>query len=85
MKRLLILASLLLIAGCGLTPVGDQYREAARMAAKTVADQTLANVEWALCNAMTIGAITRRYGRIPTKATAYRNLCREAPTLLLTP
>ncbi len=74
-NMLAAIAVLVLLAGC-VTPQGAQYREAA---ART-ADEILAATEWGLCNAMTVGAVKRRYGHIPAKVAAFNLLCSEAPT-----
>jgi len=46
---------------------------------KKSADTTLENTVWALCSAMPVGAVRRAYGADPTRASAYRTLCDDAP------
>ena len=70
-----ILFLALFVAGCGLTPQGNGLRAAVRETGKTVADAELGNIEWVLCNGVSVGAIKRRYGEKPEKASAWRALC----------
>jgi hypothetical protein len=63
------------LAGCGLTAQGDLVRSAVDEKGGEVMDEGLANAEWFICNAASIGAVRRRYGRSPDLAAAYRTLC----------
>ena len=63
------------LAGCGLTSEGDAVRAAIRDHGARAADAELDNIVWGLCNAVTVGAFTRRYGTQPKKAEAWRTLC----------
>lgn len=79
MNRLLSAFLALFLAGCGMTPQGDALRSAVRETGKTVADAELENLEWALCNGVSVGAIKRRYGGKPQKASAWQALCDNQP------
>lgn len=74
MKKTILVAALLLGA-CGFTPEGEAVRLAVREYGATAADAELKNLEWALCNALSVGAFKRRYGGSPAKAQAWRALC----------
>jgi hypothetical protein len=65
----------LILAGCGVTPYGDEARRIVSESGARVADTTLENVEWYLCNAAPIGSLRRKYGSDPQLASAYRALC----------
>lgn len=81
-NTLLILAILLplLITGCGLSPQGNLIRGTIKQHGETAADASLQNAEWALCNAVTAGAVRRAYGSNPVKAQAYRSFCNSHAT-----
>ena len=66
-----------LLAGCGLTEQGDAVRTYAQERGKEVADQTLENSVWYMCNAASVGSIKRRYGVSEEKAAAYNELCEQ--------
>ena len=70
-----VLVVALLLSGCGLTPQGEAVRLAVAEYGATIADAELANLEWALCKGISVGAFTRRYGTQPKKAEAWRTLC----------
>lgn len=63
---------LLLLSGCA----GWDVVQAgiARNGAK-VADESLESSEWAICQAPTMGAWMRRYGKDPEKMEAWLKLC----------
>lgn len=64
----------MLVASCGQTSYGDDFRSVVRDRGAKAADTTLQNLEWGLCNAITIGSIRRKY--IGTdKWPAYRKIC----------
>lgn len=76
MKHLLaIMAPILILAGCGITPEGQAAREAISSYSAKIADGELLNLEWAICNAVSIGAVKRRYGTVQAKADAYKTFC----------
>ena len=65
------------LTGCGLTGVGDRFRDTVQERGREVADQTLDNSIWFLCNAATIGSIKRRFGINADMAEAYNSVCEE--------
>lgn len=77
MKTIIIAA--LLLAGCGLTTEGQAVRMAFKDYSAKVADAELENLEWAICNGLSVGAFKRRYGASPAKAQAWRALCEGSP------
>lgn len=76
--RWLRLTAALLLAGCGFTPEGNLVRDTVKQAGAQAFDEGLANAEWFICNAATIGAIRRRYGKSEDMAQTYRRLCEGA-------
>lgn len=74
-----VLGLAFLLSGCGLTPQGDALRAAVRETGETIADTELGNLEWALCNGVSVGAIKRRYGGKPKKAAAWQGICAAQP------
>ena len=77
MKALLALPFVVLLAGCGLTPEGDAARAAIAEKGAQVYDEGLANAEWFLCNAASVGSVRRRYGTSADRAALYRSLCNQ--------
>ena len=73
MIKIIGLILVLLVAGCGQTSFGDQVRNTLRQRGALAMDRGLANSEWLMCEAASIGAVKRRYGG--SKAQAYRDLC----------
>ena len=67
------LALVLLVAGCGQTPFGDQMRDMVKQRGVMIMDQGLTNSEWFMCEGASVGSIKRRYGG--TKVQAYKDLC----------
>lgn len=65
----------LLLSGCGLSPQGEAARLAVAEYGAKIADAELENLTWTLCNGISVGAFTRRYGTQPKKAEAWRTLC----------
>lgn len=76
MFKQIALVSLLVLAGCGLTPQGDFIRSTVATQGREAAAAALENTEWALCRAMPVGAILDRYGRSQEQADAWRTICR---------
>lgn len=72
MKAIVVL---LLLSGCGFTAQGDFARETVRVKGAQAYDEGIENAEWFLCNAASVGAIRRRYGRDEKIAEAYKTLC----------
>ncbi len=63
------------LAGCGFTEAGDEARVAISNEGAQAYDKGLANSEWFLCQAASVGSIQRRYGRSADLAQAWRTLC----------
>ena len=76
-------AGALLLAGCGFTPQGDMIRAAVRAGGAQVMDEGLNNAEWYICQAASIGAVRRHYGK-PGLSDAYRTLCDQVGVSLFT-
>ena len=70
-------AGAFLLAACGLTPQGDMIRAAVKTCGAQAMDEGLNNAEWYICQAASIGAVRRRYGK-PGLSDAYRTLCDQA-------
>ena len=75
----LVVAAALMLGACGFTPEGDAIRMAVKGYGAQAADAELQNLEWALCQGISVGAFKRRYGQNPEKAKAWRTLCESAP------
>ena len=76
--RSLIIAAALMLGACGFTPESEAVRLAIKNYGAQAADAELVNLEWALCNGISIGAFKRRYGQSQAKAAAWRTLCEGA-------
>ncbi len=75
--RLIVIAAALFLGACGFTPQGDTLRAAVKAGGAQVMDEGLNNAEWYICQAASIGAVRRRYGK-PGLSDAYRTLCDQA-------
>ena len=84
MKAFLI-TGLLALAGCGFTAQGDFVRGAIKEQGAQAFDEGLANAEFFICKAASIGSIKRRYGASVEAAEAYNRLCEEAGRALIVP
>ena len=73
--KVTIVIAPLFLAGCGLTAETQAVRLAISEYGAKIADAELENLTWGLCNTVTVGAFTRRYGTQPKKAEAWRTLC----------
>ncbi len=67
----------LLLAGCGFTPEGIAARDLVKTVGAQVYDEGLANSEFFICKAASIGSVLRRYARSEETAAAWRTLCRD--------
>lgn len=86
MTRLLTLAAAgLVLAGCGLTPQSEFVRGQIAEQGAAAYDQGLADAEWFICNAASVGAVKRRYAVSEAKAESYRKLCEQGEAPILTP
>jgi len=77
--RSLIVAAALILGACGLTPQGDAVRDAIRERGADVADEGLKNAAWAVCNAVSHGAVERVYQQGTAKRRAYDTFCGFGP------
>jgi hypothetical protein len=67
--------AILLLGGCGLTPQSEAVRDLAASSGAQAYDEGLANAEWFVCQAASVGSVQRRYGAAPDLAAAWRSLC----------
>lgn len=63
------------ISGCAAT---HNIVTAAAASAANAEDIALIDIEYGLCNAISVGAWVRRYGQDQEKAAAWRTLCSKA-------
>jgi len=73
--RALLLAPLLLLAGCGFTSQGDFARDTAAAKGAEAYDAGLENAMWFMCKAASHGSVERKFGTTHELATAYNTLC----------
>lgn len=73
--------STLALTGCGFTASGDVIRATISKKGAEVMDQNLANAEWFMCSAVSVGAVRRRYGGSSEVSSAYETLCRHGNPL----
>ena len=71
----LLLVIMLLFGGCGFTPQGDLVRSAVAQRGADAYDEGLANAEWFMCTAASIGSIRRNYCRTQDDCTRYLDFC----------
>lgn len=75
MRALLSVAAVLLVAGCGFTQAGTAFKAGAVAKGAKAYDEGLANAEFFVCNAASVGSVQRRYGRSADMAATWRALC----------
>ncbi len=87
MSRCIPIALALFLAGCGFTGPGTAIRDFAKVEGAKAYDEGLANAEFFVCWAASIGSVQRRYGRNRDLAEAWRALCLGDPeaSLLIGP
>lgn len=74
--RLMVMTGLaLLLAACGLTDTGTRARDVAVSEGARAYDEGLANAEFFICRAASVGSVQRRYGRNTDTAEAWHILC----------
>ena len=66
---------LVLLSGCGFTPEGQAVRMAVKEYGAQAADAEAENLEWALCNGVSIGAVKRKYPPGSKKRAGYDTFC----------
>ena len=76
MKHLNVIILTLFLGACGITPEGQAVRLAVKEYGAIAADAELDNLEWALCNGVTVGAIRRKYQPGSEKRSAWDALCK---------
>lgn len=75
-NRLLAVVGLAaLLAACGFTEAGNRARDLAAEEGAKAYDEGLANAEFFICRAASVGSVQRRYGRSADTAQAWRTLC----------
>lgn len=76
MKALLCASAIALaLGGCGFTGTGDSVRQGVATKGAQAYDEGLANAEWFICQAASVGSVKRRYGKTQQDAAAYQALC----------
>ena len=73
--RLVMTGLALMLAGCGLTDTGTRARDFVASEGARAYDEGLANAEFFICRAASVGSVQRRYGRDTETAEAWRVLC----------
>jgi hypothetical protein len=63
------------LVACGFTDTGTRARDFVVSEGANAYDEGLANAEFFLCRAASVGSVQRRYGRTPATAEAWRVLC----------
>lgn len=70
----LVVAGAMSVASCGQSSYSELVKGAVASRGADAADETLENLEWGLCSAISVGAIKRRY--VGTrKWSAYGVIC----------
>ncbi len=86
MKQIIAAAGLLLfLGGCGISSYGDFARVFIGTKSAKMADTTLSNSIWGVCQATSMGAVMRRFGRSRTAMDAYVALCYPKPNAPIIP
>lgn len=76
MRRAILTAALAAtLAACGFTETGTRVRELVKSEGARAYDEGLANAEFFVCRAASVGSVQRRYGRTAETAEAWRVLC----------
>ncbi len=77
----------LALGACGLTETGRVTRDFVQDEGARAYDEGLANAEWFVCRAASVGSVQRRYGTSRDLAEAWRTLCLGDPEadLLIAP
>lgn len=73
--RLALILAAALPAACGFTDTGTRVRDFVANEGAKAYDEGLANAEFFLCRAASVGSVQRRYGRTAETAEAWRVLC----------
>jgi len=78
-----VLPLALFLAGCGFTTTGDRVRDATKQYGAQAMDEGLANAEFFICRAASVGSVYRRYGRSKETAQAWKTLCLDNPEAII--
>lgn len=74
------------LSSCGFTSFGDNIREGVSTKGAQAYDEGLANSEWFMCEATSVGSAKRRYGGDAEKANAWKVICEGEDNVdILTP
>ncbi|MGI9489049.1 MAG: hypothetical protein ACR2RF_24825 [Geminicoccaceae bacterium] len=73
--RYILITLALLAGGCGFTTQGNAVRQGVATYGAQAMDEGLANAEWFVCKAASVGSVQRRYGTSQAKANAWKQLC----------
>ena len=83
MRAACVLSLALFLASCGFTTTGDRVRDAAQQYGAQAMDEGLANAEFFICRAASVGSVYRRYGRSKETAEAWKTLCLHNPDAII--
>ena len=83
MRHVLSIALAVFLCGCGFTTTGDRVRDAAKSGGAQAMDEGLANAEFFICRAASVGSVYRRYGKSRETAEAWKTLCLDNPDAIL--
>ncbi len=72
--------TILLLAGCAQL---GAYKDEAKQKLSLTADTALADAVWWACEASSIGALRRKYGKSLRRASTYRDFCQGGSDVLL--
>lgn len=72
---LVLIALSFVLSGCGWTPWGDSIRNAVSSYGAQAYDEGLANSQFFICKAASVGSVMRLYGKSQATADAWRTLC----------
>ena len=75
MKPALAALAVLLLSACGFTSEGNAVRHAVQIYGAQAADAELENLEWAICNGVSVGAIKRKYPTGSKKRQGWDAFC----------
>ena len=83
MRLIHVLSLACVLTGCGFTTTGDRVRDAAKQYGAQAMDEGLANAEFFICRAASVGSVFRRYGRSKETAEAWKTLCLDNPDAII--
>ncbi len=83
MRLVCVLSLACVLTSCGFTTTGDRVRDAAKQYGAQAMDEGLANAEFFICRAASVGSVYRRYGRSKETAEAWKTLCLDNPDAII--